>query len=295
MSSNGTKKTKIKKSMWAEFSLLSAGMLTALIAGAVLCIVFYVFMTIPPAKKVVIEDNADIFTKEEMEDLESAAKKFSKANNLNFVIITTRDKNDELKGHTGYSNSDEDCNKFASDYYKDKCVSNTLKDNSGFCILIDLTVDEPGERYIRLFTNGSAYYSVDNDQCVDILWNNRDVLQDEDYAGGIQGIIKDLSRYDYENYGLITIIAMFGPMIMAFIVCACALRKGKLDKAPKYKEYLEGADNVTSDEKFLRQTVTVSYDSDSSSGGGGGFSGGGGGFSGGGGGGGHSGGGGMRF
>ncbi|MBR2523726.1 MAG: TPM domain-containing protein [Clostridiales bacterium] len=293
MSSNGTKK-KIKKSIWGEFSLLSAGMLTALIAGAVLCIVFYVFMMIPPAKKVVIEDNAGIFSKDEMEDLESAAKKFSKSNNLNFVIVTTRDKNEDLKGHSKYSNSDEDCNRFAADYYKDKCVTNTLKDNSGFCVLIDLTVDEPGERYIRLFTNGSAYYSVDNEKCVDILWNNRDVLQDGDYAGGVQGVIKDLSRYDYENYGLIMIFAMFGPMIMAVIVCAVALRKGKLDKAPKYKEYLEGADSVVSDEKFLRQKVTVSYDSDSSSGGGG-FSGGGGGFSGGGGGGGHSGGGGMRF
>ena len=57
---NNTK--KVKRSMWAEFSLLSSGMLIALVVMCVVCIAGYIFMAIPPAKKVVIDDNMDLFS-----------------------------------------------------------------------------------------------------------------------------------------------------------------------------------------------------------------------------------------
>ena len=288
---NNTK--KVKRSMWAEFSLLSSGMLIALVVMCVVCIAGYIFMAIPPAKKVVIDDNMDLFSAAEEKEIKAAATKLSKAKNLNIVVVTTNDKNHDMKGSYKYSNSDEDCDKFAADYYKDKCVDHTLKDNSGFLVLIDLTIDEPGQRYIRIFTNGSAFYTVNNDECVSILYSFRSDLQDE-----LIGIFNKLGNYTYANYALTAFISIFVPALIALFASAITLRKGKLDPAPKYQQYLEGKGDLETSETFLRQKVIVTYDSDSSSGGGGGgFSGGGGGgFSGGGGGGGgHSGGGGMRF
>ena len=290
---------KVKRSMWGEFSLLSSGMLTALIIMCILCIAGYIFMAIPPSKKVVIDDNMDLFTTSELKDIKAAATKLSKANNLNVVVVTTNDKNHDLKSSYKYSNSDDDCNRFAADYYKAKCVDHTLKDNSGFLILIDLTIDEPGERYIRIFSNGSAYYSVSNDTCVSILYSFREDLQDKKYAESVEGIFGRLGNYSYRNFGMTALISIFVPALISLLISALALRKGKLDPAPKYQQYLEGKGDLEKSETFLRQKVIVTYDSDSSGGGGGGgggFSGGGGGggFSGGGGGG-HSGGGGMRF
>ena len=297
MSTNKTTNNSKKnnKSMWGEFSLLSTGMLVALVALCVLSTIFYIYMSMSTPKKVVVTDSAGIFTKDEEKELEAAAKKLSKAKDINVVIITTRDKNDDLKNKfSRYTDSDEDCNQFAKDYYDSKCVTHQLRDNSGICILVDLTIDEPGMRYFRMYTNGTAYFAVSNDECDSIFRRYKSQLSEEEYFDAISSVLGDLNHYSFSSFGFVTFICLILPMGFALIVCGIALRKGKLDPAPKYKEYLEGTDQVKSEEEFLRQKVVVTYDSDSSSGGGGGFSGGGGGFSGGGGGG-HSGGGGGRF
>lgn len=298
--SNNSKKP-VKKSMWGEFTLMSTGMTIAI---AVLCLVsigLYIFMSVPPAKKVVIDDHANTFTADEIAELEAAAKELQKAKDINVVIVTTRNKNGDIKGSRHYTNSDGDCNQFAADYYKDKCAKNTLRDNSGICILIDLEIDEPGMRYFRLFTNGSAYFAVSNSECDRIFRTYKQQLSDGDYSGAIVNVLGKLGDYSFSGFGYVTLVCVGIPLFFAAIICLIALRKGKLDAAPKYKEYLEGATGTESSEKFLRQRVVVTYHTESSGGGGGGGyhggGGGGGGHSGGGGGGGggHSGGGGGRF
>ncbi len=286
-------KAKNKKSMWGEFSLLSSGMLAGLIALCILSVIFYAYMSASTPKKVVVTDNAGIFTKAEENELETAAKRLSKSKDINVVIITTRDKNEDLKQRFGrYTDSDEDCNQFAKDYYDSKCVTHQLRDNSGICILIDLTIDEPGMRYFRMYTNGTAYFAVSNEECDRIFRTYKSELTEGQYFDALSNVLRDLKNYDFSSLGFVTFICLIVPMIITLIACSIVLRKGKLDPAPKYKEYLEGTQNVDTKESFLRQKVVVTYDS-SSSGGGGGFSGGGGGgFSGGGG---HSGGGGGRF
>ena len=99
MSTNKTTNNSKKnnKSMWGEFSLLSTGMLVALVALCVLSTIFYIYMSMSTPKKVVVTDSAGIFTKDEEKELEAAAKKLSMAKDINVVIITTRDKNDDLK------------------------------------------------------------------------------------------------------------------------------------------------------------------------------------------------------
>ncbi|SCW69744.1 Uncharacterized membrane protein YgcG, contains a TPM-fold domain [Ruminococcaceae bacterium YRB3002] len=284
-----SKKDNLKRSMFGEFSLLSGGMLAGVIALCVLSIALYIYLSLPISKKVVVDDKADIFSSSELDDIEAAAKKLSKAKDINVVLITTRDKNHDLKSSYKYSDSDEDCNKFAHDYYYDKAAPHKLRDNSGICILVDLSIDEPGMRYFRLFTNGTAYYAVSNEDCDRIFRNYRGELAECEYYTAISGVLKDLGKYSFTSYGFVTFFCLIGPALLALLICFAGLRKGKLDKAPQYKEYLSESEGVQANENFLRQKVVVTYDSDSSSGGGG-FSGGGGG-----GGGGHSGGGGGRF
>ena len=280
--------------MFGEFSLLSTGMLIGLIALCVLSMVFYVYMSMSTPKKVVVDDNAGIFTKQEIKTLETAAKKLSKSKDINVVIVTTRDKNADLKGGR-YTDSDEDCNQFAKDYYDSKCVTHQLRDNSGICILIDLTIDEPGMRYFRMYTNGTAYFAVSNEECDSIFRSYKAELTAGEYSEALNLVFDRLHHYSFSSLAFVTFICLILPMLFAFIISFLSLRKGKLDPAPQYKEYLEGTNQVESNENFLKQKVVVTYDSDSSSGGGGFSGGGGGGFSGGGGGGGHSGGGGGRF
>ena len=295
MSTNNKSNTrKYKKSLWGEFTFLSGGLLAGFVVLCILSIVLYVYMSIPTSKKVVVQDDAEIFTSSQIDELESMAKKLCKSKDINVVIITTRDKKDSLRSSKyKYSNSDEDCNKFAADYYADKCMPHKLRDNSGICIFIDLSIDEPGMRYFRMFTNGTAYYAVSNEDCDNIFRRQKGLLAECQYYDALENVFDDLEDYCFSGFGFVTFICLICPILVSLLACAVGFRKGKLDPAPKYKEYLENTANVRDSETFLRQKVIVTYDSDSSGGGGGFSGGGGGGFSGGGGG--HSGGGGGRF
>jgi hypothetical protein len=296
------RKTKVKKSMWGEFTLMSTGVLILFIVLCILSVALYVFLSIPTPKKVVVDDHAGIFTTEEERELEGYAETLKKEKDINVIIVTTRNKNNDIDSYMRYTDSDEDCNQFAADYYAQECQALKIRDNSGVCILVDLTIDKAGMRYFRMFTNGTAYFAVSNSECDAIFRRYKAQLSDEKYFDSIAGVLQDLRRYDFSSFAHVSLICLGVPFIIALLVTLAALRKGRLDAAPKYKEYLEGATGVNVSERFLRQKVVVRYDSESSGGGGGGGGGfhsgggGGGGFSGGGGGGGgHSGGGGGRF
>ena len=302
MSENG--KAKVKKSMWGEFTLLSTGVLIIFIVLCILSVGLYLFLSIPTPKKVVVDDHAGIFTTDEEVMLTDYAQKLKKDKDINVIIVTTRNKNKDIDSYTRYTDSDEDCNRFAADYYAQECQAIRIRDNSGICILVDLTIDRAGMRYFRMFTNGTAYFAVSNDECDYIFRRYKAQLSDEKYYDSIAGVLQDLRKYDFNSFGYVSLVCLGVPFIIALLITLAGLRKGRLDAAPKYKEYLEGATDVAAHETFLRQKVVVTYDSDSSGGGGGFSGGGGGGFSGGGGGGfsgggggggGHSGGGGGRF
>ena len=72
MSTNNKSNTrKFKKSMWGEFTFLSGGVLAGFIVLCILSVALYVYMSIPTPKKVIVQDDADIFTSSEIDDLES--------------------------------------------------------------------------------------------------------------------------------------------------------------------------------------------------------------------------------
>ena len=288
---SGKKSGGIKRSIFSEFSAVSGLAALGIIAFIILCVVLYVYMLMPTKKISVVTDDADIFTRNELQDIEDLADKIRKKENLNVVIITTRHKG------RGYTDSDEDCQRYAGDYYQKKAVDSVFRDNSGICILVDLTLDYDGGRFFWLYTYGSAYYCIDDDTVTDIFRSHKSQLQAGEYADAIEDILNDAAREHNGgstgrgfNFWLLII-----PAGLAFVAAFIASKGRILDKKPATKEYLKLGET----EKYTDQeedTVTntrtyVTYASESS-GGGGGFSGGGGGFSGGGG---HSGGGGGRF
>ena len=286
---NNDSQNKSKLSVFSELNGASIGVGIALVCIIIASIAFYIFMNLSPAKSVKVNDDANLFTAEELEDITDAAKKLSKEKDINVVIVTTRDKG------KGYSNSDDDEKRFAEDYYMDHVKTVPLQNNSGVCILIDVTLDAPGQRFFWLYTYGSAHFAVDDDDCYQLFRNYMTELGNGEYGFAVNGITNDLKRFTYTNYAPIIFFTLVIPVGLALIITSMASPKRKLDKVPAISVYSGAGPNIV--EKFdkykSRRVVHMSSDS-----GGGGFSGGGGGgFSGGGGsgGGGFSGGGGGRF
>ena len=284
---NSGKINKTKLSVFSELNGASIGVGIGLICIIIASITFYIFMNLSPAKTVKVIDDADLFTSEEYDAIEDAAKKLSKEKDISVVIVTTRNKGRK------YSNSDEDEKRFAEDFYMDHVKTVPLQNNSGVCILVDVTLDEPGQRFFWLYTYGSAHFAVDDDDCYQLFRNYMTELGNGEYGFAVNGITQDLEHFSYTNYGPIIFFTLLVPIVFALIITGLASPARKLDKVPAISVYSGAGANIV--EKFdkykSRKVVHMSSDS-----GGGGFSGGGGGgFSGGGGGGGFSGGGGGRF
>ena len=276
-----------KLSVLSELNGASISVGIALICIIIASVVFYVFMNLSPKKTVKVVDDADLFTSEEIDNIEDAAKKLSKEKDINVVIVTTNDKG------KGYSNSDADEKKFAEDYYMKSVKTVPLQNNSGVCILIDVTLDFKGGRFFWLYTYGTAHFAVSDDECYSLFRRYLSQLGDGQYGAAVEGITNDLNEYSYQSYGAIVFFTILIPIGMSLISTGLASPRRRLDKLPAISTYsIPGSNIVDKNDAFVSRRV-VHHESSSS--GGGGFSGGGGGGFSGGGGGGFSGGGGGRF
>ena len=282
-----TKNTKnnTKLSIWSELSGASIGVGIGLLVLVIFAICFYVFMNLSPAKKVRVDDHAEVFTEAEEKDLFELASKLSADKDINVVIVTTRNKGD------GYTNSDADCARYAGDYYMRNVNTVPLQNNSGVCILVDLSIDEDGQRFFWLYTYGTAHFAVSDDNCSRLFYNNKELLGRKEYAHALSNILDSLGNYSYQGYGAIVFFTIIVPVLAGLLITKIATPSRKLDPVPAMSTY-----SVTDSMKAIQNTDIFKYrtvvrmESSSSGGGGGGFSGGGGG-----GGGGFSGGGGGRF
>lgn len=276
-----------KLSVLSELNGTSIGVGIGLICIIIASITFYIFMNLSPKKTVKVVDDAGLFTSEEFEDIEDAAKKLSKEKDINVVIVTTNDKGKK------YSNSDEDEKRFAEDFYMDNVKTVPLQNNSGVCILIDVTLDYEGGRFFWLYTYGTAHFAVDDDDCYSLFRKYLSELGAGEYGAAVKGITKDLNQFSYQSYGAIVFFTIIIPVGMALVITSLAAPRRRLDKLPAISTYsIPGSNKVEKQDVFTGKKV---IHHESSSGGGGFSGGGGGGFSGGGGGGGFSGGGGGRF
>ena len=274
-------------SIWSELSGASISIGIGLIVLIIVSVAFYVFMNLSPSKKVRVDDYAEVFSAAEEKELFDLASRLSKDKDINVVIVTTRNKGD------GYSNSDEDCTRFAGDYYMRNVNTVPLQNNSGVCILIDLTIDEDGQRFFWLYTYGTAHFAVSDDNCQNLFYRNKELLGKKEYARALSNILSKLGDYSYKGYGAIVFFTMIVPLLLTWIITKIATPSRKLDPVPAMSTYsVTDAKKAISNTDIFKYRTVVHIESSSSSGGGGG----GGGFSGGGGGGGgFSGGGGGRF
>lgn len=284
--SKKTNSSNQKLSIWSELSGASVGVGIGLLVLVIFAIVFYVFMNLSPAKKVRVDDYAEIFSEEEESRLGELAARLSADKDINVVIVTTRNKGD------GYTNSDHDCEKYAGDYYMRNVNTVPLQNNSGVCILVDLSIDEDGQRFFWLYTYGTAHFAVSDDNCSSLFYNNKELLGRKEYAHALSNILEKLGDYSYKGYGSIVFFTIIIPILAALLITKLATPSRKLDPVPAMSTY-----KVRDPNQDILKTDTFKYSTvvhlESSSGGG--FSGGGGGGFSGGGGGGFSGGGGGRF
>ena len=277
-----------KLSVLSELNGASIIVGIALICIIIASVVFYIFMNLSPKKTVKVVDDADLFTSEEIDNIEDAAKKLSREKDINVVIVTTKDKGSK------YSNKDADEKRFAEDYYMKSVKTVPLQNNSGVCILIDVTLDYQGGRFFWLYTYGTAHFAVSDDECYSLFRRYLSQLGNGEYGTAVENITKDLNEYSYQSYAAIVFFTILIPIGMSLLSTLVATPKRRLDKLPAISTYsIPGSNIVDKNDSF--QSRRVVHHESSSSGGGGFSGGGGGGFSGGGGGGGFSGGGGGRF
>ncbi|WP_034449353.1 TPM domain-containing protein [Butyrivibrio sp. AE2032] len=284
---NQNKDNGPKLSVLSELNGASISVGIGLLVIIILSVAFYIFMNLSPAKTVKVVDDAELFTSEEIDDIKDAAKKLSKDKDISVVIVTTNNKGKK------YTNSDEDEKRFAEDFYMENVKTVPLQNNSGVCILIDVTLDYQGGRFFWLYTYGTAHFAVSDDECYSLFRKYLSELGSGEYGTAVEGITKDLGQYSYQSYGAIVFFTVIIPIGLSLIVTGIASPKRRLDKLPAISTYsVAGSNKVDKSDKFIKKKV-IHHESSSS--GGGGFSGGGGGGFSGGGGGGFSGGGGGRF
>ena len=239
------KEKKLKKSIFAEFSLLSAGSLILILGFIAACVVFYVYMATPPAKKVKLNDYARVLSDEEEAALLEKAKHLSSDEDINVLIVTTR-----AKGQ-GYTDSDEDCARYAGDYYKANAMSKYFKDNSGICILMDFTLDYPGGRFFWIYTYGTAHYSMPDTVINRMFREQMSRLADGDYSGVITTILEQMDEGKIRSngiWGLYLILAVV-PLVLAGLTVYRALKAGKLDPAPDSSAYMMSVEEAAGSTK----------------------------------------------
>lgn len=271
---------KPKKSIFAELSFASATAILIMMAIIIGSIVVFITMNVREPKNIYVKDDADIFTSSELDDIEDYARSLCEDEDINVIVVTTRDKG------KGYSNSDSDCAKFAADFYEKHCISNSFRDNSGICILIDLTLDYQGGRFFWIYTYGTAYFSIDDEECTEIFQSHKKELQDQEYGKVIKSILKDINGTGINSMGIgaLYFFSLIVPLILAFFISWGSSKNKRLDRRPNSTKYKKTHYDRGDQDTYLRKSVVVTHHSSSSGGGGGG-----------GGGGGHSGGGGGRF
>ncbi|MEI8200786.1 MAG: TPM domain-containing protein [Eubacteriales bacterium] len=269
-----------KTSAFSEFSVLSAGILTVVVALAVLAVLFYAFMMRPPVKTYALEDGADLLSKTEEKKIAGLAENLKDKKQINVIIVTTDDKG------SGYVNDDEGSASFAADKYSELAHSQSFKDNSGVLILIDMQ-----NRYVYVYTYATAHAAVSNDECLQMTANVSPLLTDAKYSSAVESLIEQISDNDFFSGALVMVYVLYiaGPLAIVAAAVLIAKNKKRNKITTAYNTYLDlSKTKDTGDQDiFDHKTVTVTTTSSSS-----GFSGGGGGFSGGGG---HSGGGGSHF
>lgn len=275
MSSESTSvQVRRKTSALSEFSVLSAGILAAVIILVVVSIAVYVFMMRPPVKTSAVEDSAGLFSQTDKREIANLAGNLSREKQINVIVVTTTEKGG------AYAQSDEGSRSFSEDKYKTLSHSQSFKDNSGVLILIDME-----NRYVYIYTYATAHAAVTDGECTQMTDSVIPLLKNQQYAKAIESLIAKISNNDFLSGALVAVYALYiaGPVLIAVAVIYFVGRRRRNKITTDYVTYM---DRVKTHDKgdqdiFVRKSVTVTTTSSGTGisggfGGGGGFSGGGG-------------------
>lgn len=270
-----------KTSALSEFSVLSAGILAAVIVLAAVAVFAYIFMMRPPEKTAVVEDKAHLLTQSEENRISDLAEDLSSRKQINVVVVTTED-----KGNL-YAQDDSGSERFAADKYVELTKFQSYKDNSGVLILIDME-----NRYVYIYTYATAHAAITNSECVEMTDSVVPALKSEQYSKALESLIGQISDNDFFSGALVMVYALYiaGPLAIVALVLFIVSRRKRSKISTNYTTYMDLVNTKDTGDQDLFDHKTVTVTTTSSSSGGGGFGGGGGG-----GGGGHSGGGGSHF
>ncbi len=275
MSSESTSvQVRRKTSALSEFSVLSAGILAAVIILVVVSIAVYAFMMRPPVKTSAVEDSAGLFSQTDKREIANLAGNLSREKQINVIVVTTTEKGG------AYAQSDEGSRSFSEDKYKTLSHSQSFKDNSGVLILIDME-----NRYVYIYTYATAHAAVTDGECTQMTDSVIPLLKNQQYAKAIESLIAKISNNDFLSGALVAVYALYiaGPVLIAVAVIYFVGRRRRNKITTDYVTYM---DRVKTHDKgdqdiFVRKSVTVTTTSSGTGisggfGGGGGFSGGGG-------------------
>ena len=239
-----------------------------LISLLALSVGLYAYMQKTPPKHVIIDDQMDLFTSSELDEIEELANELSEERNQNVAVVVTDDKGWE------YSDDDDGYQAYVDDYYSENFIDTPFQDNSGFIIFLDLTNMDVGGKYFYIYTYGTAFYSASDAEVTDIFEQHKPELRQGKYSSVVCSVLSELTNKDYD-FGSIIIsgaIMVIVPLLIVVLFYFFAFKPKKLDAYPDGAVYLNAGKcgKMEATDAFVNRSVTVVHHSSSSSGGGGG-------------------------
>ncbi len=156
---NEKKKYSVGKSIFAELNAVSITTLCLIALLLIAAIAVYIFTVVPPAKKVMVMDDANVLSEQEESDVLEMAEKLKDEHDMNVIVITTRDKGED------FANSKNGVSQYGKVMYDKYSRKNRLRDNSGVVIILDLTDDRSNERFFWIYQYGTAYLTLSDSDC----------------------------------------------------------------------------------------------------------------------------------
>lgn len=221
---------------------MSAAMyIFAAVLIALACFFLVSLMSGNPKTQVMIRDDANVFSENEIILIENAAQHLHDHLKMNVVVITTRDKNATINLPNEYYDLDWSRKEFAEDFYHLK-VAKEFKDNRGIVILVDLTEGANNMECFNIYSMGTIKFVLSNGDITRIISPNKEAILNRNYSKAvlysINGILMDL--YSAKEVGRLVYNAL--PFVLAVLLAIPITKRilsvsRKLGRRPSSTEY----------------------------------------------------------
>lgn len=191
-------KNKTGEKEQSKFMLrMSAAMyIFAAVLIVLACFFLVSLMSDNPKTQVMIRDDANVFSENEIILIENAAQHLCDHLKMNVVVITTRDKNATISLPNEYYDLDWSRKEFAADFYHLK-VAKEFKDNRGIVILVDLTEGANNMECFNIYSMGTIKFVLSSGDITRIISPNKEAILNRNYSKAvlysINGILMDLN------------------------------------------------------------------------------------------------------